>query len=762
MSQPSDRLYNLLPVIHRQRDEAQGGPLRAVLEIITEQVNLVEDDIGQLYENWFIETCEDWAVPYLAELIGYRTAHEAGTLGDVTTPQGQQRNKILIPRREVANTIRYRQRKGTLALLELLANDVADWPARSVEFYKLLGWTQHLNHLRPLQGRTVDLRNGDALDQFNSPSDELAHTIDVRRIQSAHGQGRYNLPNVGVFIFRLKAYSVTRTPAYCLEEVGPHCYTFSVLGNNTPLYTKPQLEADPTSIADELNLPIPIRRRRFQQDQKTPGKTYYTANPDYYGDGKSLQIWMGAPKGSPSGMQAISPDQVIVADLSDWQYRCPPESPEEKVKVVVDPVLGRMVFPIRQIPKLGVWVYYHYGFSADIGGGEYDRPLYQPPEYTLYRVGRQQAFSTINIALAQWNNDRGASPQEAKLRHAVIEIADSGVYTEPLVIHLNEQCSLQIRAANRTRPIIRLLDYQADSADSLQVYVQSGSQFTLDGLLIMGRGVQVQNAPTDLPRESAESGGIEPLPSNALPVRIKIRHSTLIPGWGLHCDCEPRRPNEPSLELFNLQGNVEISHSIVGSIQVMQDEVHTDPLPIRISDSIIDATGPEQVAIDAPGYPVAHAQLTILRSTVVGQILTHSIALAENSIFDGKMLVARRQLGCIRFCYVTLDSRTPRRYNCQPDLVEGSVSLPPGPELTAAQQRERDRVRPQFNSTRYSTPTYCQLAHTCAEEIQRGADDESEMGVFHDLYQPQRAANLRARFDEYIPADMEAGIFYAT
>ncbi len=193
-----------------------------------------------------------------------------------------------------------------------------------------------------------------------------------------------------------------------------------------------------------------------------------------------------------------------------------------------------------------------------------------------------------------------------------------------------------------------------------------------------------------------------------------------------------------------------------------QDEVYTDPLPIHISDSILDATSPEQVALDTVGYPVAHAQLTILRSTVLGQILTHSITLAENSIFDGNLRVARRQIGCLRFCYVTPGSRTPRRYNCQPDLVEAAIALPPGSELEAAKQRERDRVRPQFNSPRYSTPTYCQLAHICAEEIKSGADDTSEMGVFHDLYQLQRAANLQARLDEYTPADMETSIFYAT
>jgi hypothetical protein len=83
-------------------------------------------------------------------------------------------------------------------------------------------------------------------------------------------------------------------------------------------------------------------------------------------------------------------------------------------------------------------------------------------------------------------------------------------------------------------------------------------------------------------------------------------------------------------------------------------------------------------------------------------------------------------------------------------------------ERDALQESEQLRVEPEFNSTRYGTPTYCQLAHACAREIKRGADDESEMGVFHDLYQPQRTANLKARLDEYTPAGMDAGIIYAT
>jgi len=179
-----DRLYDLLPVIYRMRDAEQGEPLKALLQIISEQVNLVEDDIFQLYENWFIETCEDWVVPYIGELIGYEPVHEAGELSAGATRQDQQRNKVLIPRRELANTIRYRRRKGTLALLELLSNDVAGWPARAVEFYKLLGWTQALNYQHSDQGKTVDLRNGSSLDLIDSPFD----TIPTRLIFAASTQ----------------------------------------------------------------------------------------------------------------------------------------------------------------------------------------------------------------------------------------------------------------------------------------------------------------------------------------------------------------------------------------------------------------------------------------------------------------------------------------------------------------------------------------------------------------------------------------------
>ena len=110
----TDRLYELLPVLYRRRDAAQGYPLKALLSVIGEQVDVIEDDIEQLYEDWFIETCQDWAVPYIGDLIGYRRVNEAGLPGDIDSLRERQRNRMLMPRREVAQTVAMRRRKGTL------------------------------------------------------------------------------------------------------------------------------------------------------------------------------------------------------------------------------------------------------------------------------------------------------------------------------------------------------------------------------------------------------------------------------------------------------------------------------------------------------------------------------------------------------------------------------------------------------------------------------------------------------------------------
>jgi len=854
MSARLDRMYDLLPGVHRLRDAERGYSLRALLGVINKQANILEDDISRLYDNWFMETCDDWVVPYLGDLIGYRTVHDAGEPQPEDTLEGRRENKILTPRREVGNTVAMRRRKGTLLVLAELADDVAGWPARAVEFYKLLGWTQHLDHLRLTRAHVTEIRDPNALDLLDGAFEACARTVDVRRIASHRSIGRYNIPSVGVFVWRLKTYPVTRTPAFRLEE--PHCFTFSVLGNDTQLYRKPQ--PGTKHVEAQANFPVSIRRRAFQRTVRW--RPYEArASDTLYGEGKSLAIY--APdwpvRGAP---QPIPSEMIVPADLSNWHYRA------QRSTVGVDPVLGRMVFPTGHFPKQAVWVNYRYAFSADIGGGEYTRPLIQPspndvsrfqfpdfvnptslvthlrneehqvtkylrsrfapstvskidayqgPEppaqellnalieelnrllsdsglydkdrfvgidlpdevqrllagnasgpllnrlnrllleaaypdlialsYVLYQVGKD-AHEKLNDALDLW--------RKAKPRYSIIEFIDSASYNEPVDIELSPYQALQIRAANRTRPILRLPEFMTDRPNAFGVKGGNGSRFTIDGLLVTGRGIAIEGRDPEDPE--APVGDL---------CEVTIRHSTLVPGWGLRPNCDPTQPNEPSLELINVRAKVEIEHSIVGSIEVVADEVLTDPVEIAISDSIIDATRLERAAFGAPDLPLGFARLSIVRTTVLGETNVHAIALAENAIFMSVVRVARRQEGCMRFCYVPPGSRTPRRHHCQPDLAKDAVNewvpILEEPEKSAAKVREELRVRPILNSIRYGRPAYCQLALDCAVEIKRSADDESEMGVFHDLFEPQRVANLRVRLDEFTPAGMEAGILFA-
>ncbi len=703
-----DRLYELLPVVYRQRDEEQGHALRDLLRIIAEQVNLVEDDIAQLYENWFIETCQDWVVPYIGELVGYDVPFAGGA--ELLT---RGRTRALAPRRAVANYIRDLRRRGTLALLEELAMDVGGFSSRAVEYYTLLGRTQSINHLDH-RGRFVNLRDGEKLDLLGSPFDSLGHTVDIRGINPPRPDGLHNIPTIGAWIWRLRAYPITHAPAYFVQRGGGYFFfTFSALGNDAPIFTKAEREPDLATIASEIQVPTAIRRRALE---------HHTA--DYYGPGKSFTIWIDDPE------TPVPASDIIAADLSDWEYR-PPDG-----KVAVDPKLGRIA--VSKEPE-AMWVTYHYGFSDDVGAHESARTLMQPRNAKRYRLGSGLTLSTIADAITLWEKD--------KPPHAVIEIADSGFYTESFDVEIPASHTLQIRAANRCRPVIHILDYHPSRGEALSVVLNEDSRFTLDGILVVGRPLRV------------EGKGDKPVDGH-----VVIRRSTLVPGWTVRPDCDPAAPDESSLDLRNLRGRVTIERSILGTIAVMDETIESEPLRISISDSILDATSDEREAVVGPGASYAWATLRIARCTVFGRIETHAIELGENSIFTGTVRVVRRQLGCIRFCWVPPKSRTPRRYHCQPDLVDAAAkekakkeNTPPGPLI----EDERRRVEPVFGSVRFGKPDYAQLAFDCAIEITEGADDESEMGAFHDSFLPQRIANLRARLDHSTAAGMDTGIIYA-
>ncbi|MEO6927171.1 MAG: hypothetical protein ABI129_10960, partial [Rhodanobacter sp.] len=563
--------------------------------------------------------------------------------------------------------------------------------------------------------------------------------------------------------------------AYCVEESGPHCFSFSILGNDTPLFQRPVEEASPNHIATEINLPVPLRRYRFAD--RGSRADYAGVSDELYGAGRSVQIW--APDWPAKGQGMPLPRELLIpADLGGWRYQVP------RGKLAVDPERGRLVFPASQRPKRGVWVSYQYGFAANLGGGEYARTTPELEGARRYIVhaalpGHDPARTTLptghhaNIAdaLAAWtqakdaavaqafnqlkqanpdlsDDDAQTQAQQQRPRALIVELAESGVYEGSLDLKLEAGEAIQVRAAERTRPILRLLDVRASQPDALSIAGEAGSRVLLDGLLVMGRGIEVQGLNDD---------GEGAPPADDL-CELVIRHCTLVPGWALQCNCDPKRPGEPSITLDGSRAGVRIEHSILGAISVISPLRRGEPPSLQLCDSILDATGVERVALGAPDEVVAHVEASFQRCTVIGEVQTHAIALAQDSIFAGALRVLRRQLGCVRFCYVSEGSRTPQRFHCQPGLALAAV--PAGD--AAALARERLRVVPQFTSRRYPSPHYLRLADGCCAEIRRGASDGSAMGVYHDLYEPQREANLAARLAEYVPAGTDAGILFAT
>lgn len=716
-----DRLYGLVPLIYRQRDEERGYPLQALLRVMAEQANAIEDNLDALYDDWFIETCREQMVSYIGELVGYAPSEEIGSTGASDAFEGRLRNKVITPRREVARAVAMRRRKGTLPVQEEVARDATGWPARAVEFRTLLGVTQNVRHVHVERGRTVDVRDVRALERLGGPFETAAHAVDVRNVGAAEAPGRYNIPSVGVFVWRLQGFTVTRCRVCRHERAGnpeDGCYSFNVLGVDAPLFTRASAELGEGPVRAPWDAPARLTRDEFRAD---PGR--------YYGEGKSFEIFLDGKRAARA---------IVPADLSQWAWPVP-LAPTRGLKqpILVDPELGRfMILGLGRKDHSSVKATWRYGFAAAIGGGEYERVLVDPKGATFYRVSAASGeLPSLSVALERWsleNPDR-----------AVIELADSDECSEPVEITLRHGQQLVLRASAGSRPVLRIPDKRSDLRDALLVRAQKGSRFTLDGLVVTGRGVRVE-------------GKLR---------RLEIRHCTLVPSRDAARGEAESHLTDASLQLDELaeDAKVTIAHSILGPIVV---EDRGELLPVEVTDSVLDALDDKARAIwsgRAGPRVAAHVALTIKRCTVFGEVHAQAVDLAENSIFSGCLHVEARQRGCVRFCSLHCRDETPRRYHCQPDqAIEDAQAEGDTDAKREERARIEARVRPIWRSRRYGDPDYARLADECDPAVSRGADDESEMGVFHDLFTPQRMARLRDRLREFVPANAEVGVIPVT
>ncbi|KHE93411.1 MAG: hypothetical protein SCABRO_00837 [Candidatus Scalindua brodae] len=391
-------------------------------------------------------------------------------------------------------------------------------------------------------------------------------------------------------------------------------------------------------------------------------------------------------------------------------------------------------------------VSYHYGFSANMGGGTYERGKWMiDPSLSDLQLFVQQdspppgTFSTIGAALAEWTNR--SKP------NTIITILDNRTYIEQLDIEPADYAWLAIEAANNVRPHI-----QPNDGHIRITGTHTDATVTLSGLLVEG-GVEVDG---DL--------GM-----------LRLIHTTLVPGRSLNEDGLPATTDPGVLVAdndtgVNINANFELhaAFSIIGPIRMPE---HAQKL--YLLDCIVD--GVDSSAISATGStdrPVPST--TIERTTIFGRSFYRSLELATEVIFIGLVTTEERHKGCVRFSYVPYGSQTPRRYRCQPDFEiakairkakdlakDDGITLSSS-DLDEISDKIREWLVPTFTAEDYGKPGYSQLRINVPVHIRTGAEDGSEMGAFCHLKQTQRETNLRIRLEEYLPFGLVPGIIYVT
>ena len=812
------KLWALLPEVYRAEDTDKfdrNGPLRELVNRIGTQAAILRRSIDRLWEDQSIETCDDWVIPYIGDLLATNLV-----AGLATRDQ----------RLDVANTIYYRRRKGTLAVLEEIAANITGWDAKLVEFFRRLGRTRHgldpeiglpaspgdpIDQLRQAQGlvgpltRTgaggfADLRSTYGAIGSRSAFDEFSHTADLRAGRGAVGW--YNIPSLGVFLWRLDSFGGPQTtPVAVLGR--PHEYTFDPTGRDVPLFARAarpssHLAQDWVSAA-EWQLPGPISQPLFDADvtpsaaQPVPPFNLYPGSVAAYGADGGL---------------------LPVAGLS------------------VETVRGRLCVtgsPPAQVVTVG----YYYGFASMIGAGPYDRRV----------VGGTPVATPAPVVTLAVGAPIPPLPPQGTLR-----IADS--LTRNTVPDGVGVLNLTLQAGVRERPLIRFGSAPASppssppgqgEAGAWVIAGQSGAQLTLDGLFISGGDVVLTGAFQSVTLncctlDPGSAGSTQQPPTvftlaadgRALaPVRLWIEASiaTLIVarcvtgpirtrvggavetltasdsilqaiptcGGGALAVADVQDPErliqrlreaaEPVAAFLEARLSAAtrtlllsspslspgaVLPSLIADLNALIAEpslyaadlfatVHLRPATLarlKVGKGEPDPVLNRMLIEDAFPIELADAALAlsdglaeITRCTVLGPAFVHQLEASECILADAAV-VDDLQQGCVRFSAWSAGSVLPRQYE--------SVTITAGAPL--------------FTATDFGQPGYAQLLAEADDAILpatttptvptilRGAQNGSEMGAFAADGNPIKERGLLVKYQEFMPIGLVPTLVYVT
>ncbi len=430
------RLWESLPALYRGLDAAGPhgiGPLQELVNRIGTQIAVVRRSIDSLWADQSIETCADWVIPYIGDLVATRLVTGLDARGQ---------------RLDVANTIGWRRRKGTVATLDAIARDITGWDVHVLEAFRRLARSRH--NLDPPAGACLieplartpaggfaDLRSAPGARLTGGPFDQAFHHADVRRGNGTAGW--YSAEKFVVCCWRLQSLPVTGgTPVPVPGRPGE--YAFDPTGREISLFLPPLQD---TAVIAGAAAVIAGTTAAWQ----VPGPLT-----------SAVQRIMAATR-VPAGY-TITKGTVTGADAD----------------AEVEPESGR--FRLRAPAGDTICVSYHYGFGGQIGAG------------SIAPAGTCPRRVTGEIPVAG-----GGSALGDKLRRAragnTITVTDSRTYAQVAAVSVAPG-TLTVRARPGQRPVIRLAEQ-----DAPWVFTgREGARLVLDGLFVSGGDI-VLRGPFD-------------------------------------------------------------------------------------------------------------------------------------------------------------------------------------------------------------------------------------------------------------------------
>lgn len=757
----AEKLWELLPPYYRDLDGTSEPPgaLRAFVEVIAAQALHLRRSQDRLWEDQFVERADDWAVPYIGDLVATRM---------VSALLARAR------RIDVAKTVYYRRRAGTPRVLEELISDIAGWEGVVTEGFRRLARSPH--GLDPALGATgsasrrqgrwsgtppgglADLRHPLGAQLTRTPFDELHRTPDLRAPRGR--DGRHGITRVVFNLYRLTSYRV--------EGVTPRAfaagfYTFDPSGRDVPLFarrTRAQALSEGATAttsavfgttssespwedwrsARPWEIPFAIPNRLLADvaydldpnaltalyaglttSEKTALRKLYglritsehrlaailstTTPATLTAELEAIRIaTIAADCGKArlldvdEGSIVLLPDgatPLALAGLQADELSTPAVTWAAWEEAAIDAEKGRFVVNPAIVPA-GMLTHHHHGGVGVFGAGVHDR-------------------SAVPLVDADWLDGLSGPPTvtgggnvPSPSPSGVVFVGDNQTYTT--AAHNLAVVDIAVRSTAGRRPYLSLNRNWRFVAP-----LGGNSVLTLDGLWIGARGG---------PRAVVLEGGWE---------RVEIRCCTLDPG-GRAADGS----TIPAMTL-RVEGQVErlvVQSAVLGQIVV----TGTGSIGrLEVSDSVLDAAGGIPPAV----FDLPETEVTLARTTVLGTAACLRMW-ASDTLFSGGVTVTDVQNGCFRFSAAHTSSldHVPHPYQSAFHADAGAL----------------------FVSTLFGNPGYALLSNApeaalvaSADDldgrasIHSGASNDGEMGASNALLWPVRDRALRAKVEEFLP-----------